>query len=222
MKMHLSLSDTAEGVRQAKQVGRHATYKAVLLLFHTGVQLSFPSMVCLHFSVTHRSPVTPVAPPASNHRVSPLWTAWPSFQSCDSNLLQLSKMGSENSGVGGYLTGENYYNWHLTSRQTAGNLTPRTVHKKHPYGWEWLCWCGCFFFVHQKQTRQRHACLLTVTDRQAVWRADVLNPWLYEIIAADFKLSWTLAESTHLWTVMGLAYQPPHPQPAILRSSVFF
>lgn len=36
-------------------------------------------MVCLHFSVTHRSAATPVAPPASNHRASPLWTAGPGF-----------------------------------------------------------------------------------------------------------------------------------------------
>lgn len=92
---------------------------AVLPLVHTGVQLSFPNMVCLHFSVTHRSTVTPVAPPASNHRASPLWTARPGFQSCDSNPFQLNKTSSENSGVGGYLTGESNYNWHLNTRQTA-------------------------------------------------------------------------------------------------------
>lgn len=97
MKMHLSLTDTAEWVRQTKQIERHATYKAVLLLLPTGVQLSFPNMICLHFSVTHRSIVTPVAPPASSHRASPLWAAGSGFQCCDSNLLQLSKMSSENS-----------------------------------------------------------------------------------------------------------------------------
>lgn len=72
------------------------------------------------------------------------------------------------------------------------------------------------------QTRRRHAHLFTVTDRQPVWIADVLNPWLHEIIAAGFKLSWTLAWSSYLWTIMVLASQLPHPQPGILRSSVFF
>lgn len=33
----------------------------MLLILHTGAQLSFPNMVCLHFSVTHRSTVAPVA-----------------------------------------------------------------------------------------------------------------------------------------------------------------
>lgn len=97
MKMHLSLTDTDEGVRQTKQVERHATCKAVLLLLPTGVQLSLPNMICLHFSVTHRSIVTPVAPPASSRRASPLCTAGSGFQCYDSNLLQLSKMSSENS-----------------------------------------------------------------------------------------------------------------------------
>lgn len=104
----------------------------------TLVQLSFPNMVCLHFSVTHRSTVTPVAPPAFNRRTSPLWTTRPGFQSCDSNPSQLNKTISENSGPGGYLTGESNYNWRLNARQTPGNLTLTTVHKKSPYRWEWL------------------------------------------------------------------------------------
>lgn len=117
-----------------KKLRNHSTWKAwaMLLLFHTGAQLPFPNMVCLHFSVTHRSTATPVAPPASNHRAAPLWTARPGFQSRDSNPLQLNKTSSENSGVGGYLTGESNYKWHLNARRTAGNLTLTTVHRTAP------------------------------------------------------------------------------------------
>lgn len=115
-----------------KSVLKHSTSKAwvLLLLFPICTQLSIPNTVCLHFSVTHRSTVAPVAPPPSNHRAAPLRTAKPGFQSCDSNPLQLNKTGSENRGVGGYLTGESNYNWHLNTRQTAGNLTLNTVQQR--------------------------------------------------------------------------------------------
>lgn len=157
----------------------------MLLLFHTGAQLSFPNMVCLHFSVTHRSTVTSVAPPASNHRASPLWTARPGFQSCDSNPLQLNKTSSENTGVGGYLTGESNYNWHLNTRQAAGNLTLSTVHKKYPYRWEWLCSNG----FHPAEADKVEKCSQSLADcnwqttRLKSWF--ILNPWLHEITAAD-------------------------------------
>lgn len=51
------------------------------------------------------------------------------FKAVTQILRSLTKTSSENSGVGGYLTGESNYNWHLNSRQTAGNLTLTTVHK---------------------------------------------------------------------------------------------
>lgn len=44
-------------------------------------------------------------------------------------LRSLTKTNSENSGVGGYLTGEGNYNWHLNTRATAGNPTLTTVHE---------------------------------------------------------------------------------------------
>lgn len=100
----------------------------LLLLFHTGTQLSIPNMVCLHFSVTHGITVTPVAPPAYNHRASPLLPGLV-FKAVTQILCSLTKTSSENSGVGGYLTGESNYNWHHNTRQTAGNLTLTTVHK---------------------------------------------------------------------------------------------
>lgn len=167
MKRYFSSSDLAVEVHQTEHFGNHSTCKAwpVLLLFHTGAQLSFPNMVCLHFSVTHRSTVTPVVPPASNHRASPLWTARPGFQSCDSNPFQLNNTSSENSGVGGYLTGESNYNWRLNTRQTAGNLTLTIVHKKRPYRWEGLCWNG-FSPSRSRQGGEVHKAMLTVTDNQ--------------------------------------------------------
>lgn len=116
----------------------------------------------VYISQSPSGSLQPVAPPASSHRASPLWSARPAFQSCDSNLFQLSKMRSENRGVCCYLTGENNYNWHLSARQAAGNLTPATVLLQvRTVVLKW--------FLPAQQWRVYRA-LPAVTDRQLVWK----------------------------------------------------
>lgn len=163
MKRKSASSDRAVGLHQTKQVVNHSPCGgwALLLLFHTGSQLSFPNMVCLHFSVTHRSTVTPVAPPASNHRASPLWTARPAFQSCDSNPFSLTKRAAKTvvlvviSHVTTIITDIS-----LPDRQLQPDTNYSTQEVQLQVGAIVLKWGAC-------------KALFTVTDRQSAWRVDL-------------------------------------------------
>lgn len=163
--------------------------RALLLLFHTGSQLSFPNMVCLHFSVTHRSTAMPVAPPSSNHRTSPLWTARPAFQSCDTNPLQISKKQAVKTSVSAVISQVRTIATDIAvldrqlqldtnySLQTVPPLQARAIA---------LNWGAC-------------KAALTAADKRSVWRVDLC--WITGCMRS-FQLAASKCFSAgHLWRV---------------------
>lgn len=159
------------GVIRQQRLGS-AKVRPVLPLLHTGAQLSFtqhglftflshPQERCNACSSTSLQPQS-LAP--MNCR------AW-FFKSRDSNPSQLNKTSSENSGVGGYLTGESNYNWHLDSRQTAATWHELQYTKRSALAGESNC--AEMVFTREKQTKGSYRALLTVPDRPSVWRADL-------------------------------------------------